>query len=161
MPPPPRTPPARLRSAAGTAGGGTPAGAARRPGPRAGWPRPRGTSARPRANAAAAPPGVERAPRSAVVDELEGDVEVGVLEQGDDGLQVVAALARHPQLVAGDLRFDGLGALLADDLRDLLRVLLRQALLEGGLDPVLLAGGPRFARVDRLERHAALDQLGL
>ena len=30
---------------------------------------------------------------SAVVDELQRDVEVGALEQGDDGLQVVAALA--------------------------------------------------------------------
>jgi hypothetical protein len=37
---------------------------------------------------------------SAVVDELEGDVEVGLLEHGDDGLQVVAFLAADADLVA-------------------------------------------------------------
>jgi hypothetical protein len=38
--------------------------------------------------------------RSAVVDELQRDVEVGLLEHGDDGLQVVAFLAADADLVA-------------------------------------------------------------
>src|SRR3954467_13328763 len=78
--------------------------------------------------------------RSAVVDELDRDVQVRLLEQRLHGLQVVAALAGHPQLLAGDLALHRLGALLADDLRDLLGVLLVEALLQGRLDPVLLAG---------------------
>src|SRR5690606_33854219 len=98
-----------------------------------------------------------------VVRELQRDVEVGALEQRDHGLQVVAGLARDPDLVARDLRLHGLGALVADDLGDLLRVLARQPLLEGRREPVLLAGrlGLLVARVERLEGDAPLDELGL
>src|SRR4051794_27947141 len=97
---------------------------------------------------------------SAVVHELQGHVEVRALEQGDHRLQVVAALARNAQLVTGDLCLDRLRALVTNDLRDLLRVLLREPLLEGRLDPVFLAGGPGLAGVQGLERDTALDELG-
>ncbi len=56
---------------------------------------------------------------SAVVDELEGDIEFVTLrafEQGDDRLEVVARLGGDAQFIALDLRFDTLGAFLADQL---------------------------------------------
>ncbi|TNM54788.1 hypothetical protein FHQ09_09740 [Brevibacterium sediminis] len=99
--------------------------------------------------------------RSAVVRELQVDVEVLSLEQSDDFLQVVTLLRAHAQLVALDLGFDALGALVADDLRDLLRIVLVDALLEGRIDAVLLAGGVRFAVFQGLQRDSALDQLRL
>src|SRR5918998_6719618 len=100
---------------------------------------------------------------SAVVRELERDVEVGRLEHRDDGLQVVTRLAGHAHLVARDLRLDALGALVADDLGDLLGVLAAQALLERGAQAVLLARrlGLVVARVERLERDPAPDELAL
>src|SRR5699024_8613921 len=102
---------------------------------------------------------------SAVVGELQVGIHVGALEQRDDGLEVVAALARHAQLVSLDLRLDALGALVADDLRHLLRRLAAQPLLDQGLEAVLLAGrlrlGAVLAGVERLQRDAALDELGL
>src|SRR5690606_2955582 len=84
---------------------------------------------------------IDAVPRavSAVVGELERDVEVLALEQPDDLLEVVALLAGDAKLVALDLRFDALGALVADDLADLLRVLGADALLEGHVDLALLA----------------------
>ena len=54
--------------------------------------------------------------RSAVVGELHREVVVLALDQGLDGLEVVALLAGHAQLVALDLRLDALGALVADQL---------------------------------------------
>src|SRR5690606_40723615 len=84
---------------------------------------------------------------SAHVHELQRDIQVLALQQRDDGLQVVAALRLHAQLVALDLRLDRLGALVADDLGDLLGVLTRDALLHAGLDAVLLAGCERLAGV--------------
>src|SRR5690606_19659673 len=87
---------------------------------------------------------------SAVVDELQVDVQIAALEQGDDGLQIVAALGLHAQLVALDLALDALGALVADDLADLLRVLGRDAVLERGDDAVLLAAGEGDRKSTRL-----------
>src|SRR5690606_30012819 len=49
----------------------------------------------------------------------------------------------------------------ADDLGDLLRVLGRDAVLERRDDAELLATGERLARVERLQRDTALDELGL
>src|SRR5690606_379830 len=89
--------------------------------------------------------------RLPVVDELQVDVEVAALEQGDHGLQVVAALGLHAQLVALDLALHALGALVADDLADLLRVLGRDAVLERGDDAVLLAAGEGLTRLETLQ----------
>src|SRR5699024_5591841 len=100
-------------------------------------------------------------PVLAIVGELEVDVEVLALEQGDDALQIVALLRAHSQLIALDLRLDALGPLVADDLRDLLRIVLVDAFLEGGIDAVLLAGGIGLAVLERLQRDSALDQLRL
>src|SRR5690606_31416264 len=68
-------------------------------------------------------------------------------------------LRADPQLVALDLRLHTLGALVPDDLGDLLRVLLVDALLQADHEPVLLAGELRLARVQDLQRLAALDEL--
>ena len=67
---------------------------------------------------------------SAVVVELQGDVEVGAAQQLLHRLQVVALLAADPQLVALDLRLHTLGALVADQLGDLLGVVGLDALLD-------------------------------
>ena len=82
------------------------------------------------------------------VDELEVDVEVFALEQRHRGLEVVARLRLHAQLVALDLRLDALGTLVTDDLADLLGVLLRDAVLDGRGDPVFLATGDRLAGLE-------------
>src|SRR5580658_2275925 len=96
-----------------------------------------------------------------VVDELDGEVEFLDLEQGDDRLQVVLLLGRDPELFTLDLSAHGLRAFVPDDLRDLLGVVLADALLEGHAHPVFLAGQPGVGRIQRLERDAALDQLVL
>src|SRR5699024_8208996 len=97
--------------------------------------------------------------RSAEVDELQRDPEVLALEQGDGGLQIVALLARDPQLVALDLRLDPLGARVAHGLGDLLRVLRADPLDQGAGDLVLLAGLARLARVEGLQRDLTPGQL--
>ena len=81
----------------------------------------------------------------AEVLELEGDLEVGFLEGGDDGLEVVALLAGDAELVALHLDLDLLGALVADQLADLLGLLLRDALLQRDADLGLAAGLARLA----------------
>ena len=48
-------------------------------------------------------PSVEAAPLVSEVGELERDAVVAVLELGDDGLEVVPLLARHPDLITLDL----------------------------------------------------------
>src|SRR5271169_3469177 len=98
---------------------------------------------------------------SPVVDELEGEVELLALQQRDDGLQIVLLLGRDAQLLALDLGPDALRPLVPDDLRQLLGVVLADALLEGDSHPVFLAGELGIARVQGLERHAAPDQLVL
>src|SRR5690606_30503064 len=95
----------------------------------------------------------------AEVHELERDVEIRALQQRDRRLQVVAALRLHAQLVALDLALDALRGLVADDLRDLLRVVAADALLDAGLDAVLLAARERLAGVEGPQRDAALDEL--
>ena len=84
------------------------------------------------------PPG-GRCAGSAVVGELHREVVVLRLHQLLHRLEVVALLRRHPQLVALHLRLDALGALVADQLGDLLRVLGGDALLERDVDLGLLA----------------------
>src|SRR5687768_8483680 len=81
---------------------------------------------------------------SAVVVELHRDVEVGALQQLLHRLQVVPLLAADPQLVALDLGLHALGALVADELGDLLRDVGLDALLDAGGDLVDLAGGLRL-----------------
>src|SRR6185503_17733234 len=89
---------------------------------------------------------------SAIVDELQSDVEVGLLQHRDDGLKVVAFLGGDANLVALDLRLDALRALVADELGDLLGVLAADALFDGAADLVGLAAGLRLASVERLHR---------
>src|SRR5262252_8195265 len=93
---------------------------------------------------------------SPVVGELQGEVEVLGLEQADDGLQVVLFLRRHPEFLALDLRAHPAGPLVPDDLGDLLRVLLGDALLQGDGDAVLLAGRLGLGGVEVLEGDLAL-----
>src|SRR3954464_2519186 len=101
--------------------------------------------------------------RSALVGEVERDVEVGLAQHPLDGLEVVARLARDAQLVALNLALDALGALVADQLVDLLRVLLGDALLEGRVEVVLLARQARAGLwdVEVLEADLALDEVRL
>src|SRR5690625_56385 len=104
------------------------------------------------------------APRLPVVDELQGSVDVvGLLEQTDHRLQVIALLGGDPHLITGDLGLDALGSLIADQLGDLLRVLPREPFLERNHQAVLLAGSLRLLLpgVDRLERNPPPDQFGL
>src|SRR4051812_18899740 len=89
-------------------------------------------------------PFINARPASPVVRELEGDAEVAFAQQSDDRLQVVALLARDPQLVALDLRLDALEAGVADSLRDHLRLVRRDSLLKGAADHVLLSGLARL-----------------
>src|SRR5699024_9452414 len=101
---------------------------------------------------------------STVIDELERRIDlVGALEERDDGLQVVAGLRTHPDLVTGDLGLHALRAIVADELCDLLRILAIEALLERPHEPELLPGRRGFAvaDVEGLERDPAAEQLRL
>ena len=102
-----------------------------------------------------------RPARSAVVVELQGDVEVRAAQQLLDRLQVVALLAADPELVALDLRLDALRALVADQLGDLLRDVGLDALLDARGDLVDLAGGLRLVGVERLQRDLRLISFSL
>src|SRR5699024_1863219 len=94
---------------------------------------------------------------SAVVDELQRRVDVGLLQQRDHGLQVVPLLPGDPHLLAVDLGLDALGALITDDLGDLLRLLPGEAFAQRGGEPVLLTGLLGFALtgIHRLQGDAA------
>src|SRR3954453_6980304 len=98
---------------------------------------------------------------SALVGEVQRDVEVGLAQHPLDGLEIVTALARDTQLVALDLALDALGPLVADQLGDLLGVLLGDALLEGRVEVVLLAREARsgLGDVEVLEADLALDEV--
>src|SRR4051794_35810847 len=74
------------------------------------------------------------APGLAVVDELDGEVVVRLADEALDLLQVVAALAGDAQLIALNLRLDGLGSLIPDELGDLLGVLLADPVGDGHRD---------------------------
>src|SRR5690242_16937394 len=97
----------------------------------------------------------------AEVDELQCQAEIVAFHQGYHGLQVVLLLRGHAELVALDLGADALGPLVPDQLGDLSRVVLGDALLEADGEPELLTGGLRVAGVQRLERHTPPDQLVL
>src|SRR6516165_6512754 len=97
----------------------------------------------------------------AEVDELQRQAELVAFHQGNHGLQVVLLLRRHTQFVALDLGTDTLGPLVPDQLADLPRVVLGDALLEADAEPELLPRRLRVAGVQGLERHAAPDQLVL
>src|SRR5258706_5277991 len=94
-----------------------------------------------------------------VVHELQSDVEFLALEQALDVLQLVLLLRGHPKFFTLDLRPDAFRGFVPDHLRDLLRVLLGDTLLEVGQEAILSAGRLRVAGVENLERNAALDQL--
>src|SRR5215469_7409990 len=96
---------------------------------------------------------------SPVVHELDGEVVILVADQALDRLQVVTALAGDPELVALDLRLDGLRPLVPDQLGDLLRVLLTDAVRHRHGDLGELARQRRLGRVDGLKGDLALDQL--
>jgi hypothetical protein len=95
---------------------------------------------------------------SPVVDELQRDLEVGLLQHGDDGLKIVALLGADADLFALDLSLDALGALIANQLGDLLGVLAADALLDGAADLVGLAAGLRLADVEGLHGDVSPDQ---
>ena len=76
----------------------------------------------------------------AVVDELQVNLKVGGLEHCNDFLQVIAGLGGDAQLIALDVRLHALGALFADHLGDLLRLILGDAFLDGALDAGFLTG---------------------
>src|SRR5687768_12259505 len=95
---------------------------------------------------------------SAAVGELDGEVEVGALDEGDDGLEVVALLARDAELVALDLHLDALGAVVTDELGHLLGLLGADALAERAVELHLFARLPGVAGLQRLERDATLDE---
>src|SRR4051794_12155648 len=95
---------------------------------------------------------------SAEVDELQVEVEVGALEERDRGLQVVAALGLHAELVALDLALDALRRLVADQLVELLGVVAVDPVLQLRLDPVLLAARERLAGVEALQGYSAFDE---
>src|SRR3954447_11853377 len=99
--------------------------------------------------------------RSAVVGELHREVVVLAAHERLHGLEVVALLARDPELVALDLRLHALGALVADQLGDLLCVLGGDALLERDRDLRLLARLAGLGGVEDLQALLALDQLVL
>src|SRR3954452_20769236 len=84
-----------------------------------------------------------RAGTSAVIRELKREVVVLGLDQGLHRLQVVAALAAHPELVTLDLCLDPLRALVADELGDLLGVLLADPFTRRRGDLVELSRAPR------------------
>src|SRR6266496_5662595 len=67
---------------------------------------------------------------SAVIDELQREIEFLAPEKTDHLLKVIFFLGGDAQLVTLDLGADALGALVPDDLRDLAGVVLRDALLE-------------------------------
>src|SRR5260370_17025600 len=94
-----------------------------------------------------------------IVHELQSDVEFLALEQALDVLQLVLLLRGHPKFFTLDLRPDAFRAFVPDHLRDLLRVLLGDTLLEVGQEAILSAGWLRVAGVENLERNAALDKL--
>jgi hypothetical protein len=96
---------------------------------------------------------------SAVVHELERNIQLFALQERLHLLEVVTALGLHAQLITLDLTLHGLRPLIADDLGDLLRVLARDALLDRGLDAVLLAARERLAGIQRPQRDPALDEL--
>src|SRR6476620_521223 len=110
---------------------------------------------RPFSRAPCVSPALRRA-LAAEVDELEVGL-VKVLEQRHGGLKVVAGLGGDAEFVALDLRLDGFGGFVADQLVDLLGEVLRDAFLDGGLQPEFLAGCERLAGVQGLERDAAAD----
>src|SRR5215471_1377533 len=95
------------------------------------------------------------------VDELQRQAELVAFHQGYHGLQVVLLFRGHAELVALHLGADALGPLVPDQLGDLPRVVLGDALLEADGEPELLTGWLRVAGVQRLERHAPPDQLVL
>src|SRR3990172_5860297 len=100
-------------------------------------------------------------PRSPVVRELERDAEILLLEEGNHRLQLVAALARHAELVALDLGLD-LELAVADRLGDVLGLVRGDAL--GDRPPLADRPGQRvldLAVIQRLQGHAALDELVL
>src|ERR1700729_2575131 len=109
------------------------------------------------------PPRPRTPPRGvlAEVDELQREVEVFALDQGDHGLKIILLLGGDAQFLTLDLGPHTLRALIADDLADLLGVLLRDALLELEPDPVLLARGLRVTRIHDLQRDLAPDELVL
>src|SRR5450830_820020 len=93
----------------------------------------------------------------AVVCELQGHAEVAPLQERDDGLKVVAVLARNADLVALDGRLD-LDLRFLDRLDDLPGFLRRNPLLHlHGLPHGGSRGRLDLAELERLDGHTALD----
>ena len=72
----------------------------------------------------------------AIVGELYGEVEVSALDECLHFLKIIAALATHPELIALNLRAYAPRPLVPNQLGDLLRILLANALFHTGRDLV-------------------------
>src|ERR1044071_1193180 len=99
--------------------------------------------------------------RRPVVRKLQGDAQVFRFHESDDGLEIVAVLARHADLILLDRRLDpDLGVL--DEAHDLLGLVHGNAVLERD---ALAQGSPRRGlRIldgERLQVDAAPVELGL
>src|SRR5579885_1808182 len=96
-----------------------------------------------------------------VVGELQVEAEVLRLQERDHGLQLVPALALHPELVALNLGL-GLEPAVPDRLGDRLGLLVRDAALDRDDLPHRAAQGLLHLAVgEGLERDVPLDELGL
>src|SRR5262245_18769284 len=87
------------------------------------------------------------------VGELKGDAQVALAEQRHDGLQVVALLPAHAELVALDRHLD-LQLRVLHELHDLARLVARDALLE--IDALLgrsRGAGLHRPGIERLQRY--------
>ncbi len=67
---------------------------------------------------------------SAIVDELHGEVEVGILDERHDTLKVISTRAGDAQLIARDLGLDLLRTFIADEFGELFGLLLADALFQ-------------------------------
>src|SRR5664279_4952586 len=97
----------------------------------------------------------------AEVHKLEGNFKIFALQHRHRCLKVITALGLHTQFLTLNLRLDGLWRFVANDFRNLLCVLRRDAVLQADFDAVLLPAGEGLTRVETAERDAALDELGL
>src|SRR5262249_25984397 len=98
-------------------------------------------------------------PISPIIDKLQRQPEILFPYERYDNLQVMLFVGRYAEFVALDLSADSLWALIPDKFGDLPRVVLRDPFFQADAQPELLARWPWLRGVDRLERHAAPDQL--
>src|SRR5829696_3061611 len=107
-----------------------------------------------------APDSTVRARLVPEVLELQGDAEVGALEQGDDRLQVITLLRADPNGLALGLAGRALRGMLLDQLVDLAGLVARDPDLDRGhLAHAVVRGLLHVAVLQSLQGDAALDEL--